>query len=194
MHHKQLVLGSTSKPRQLLLERLQIPFEIADPGVDETPLPREMPEQMVLRLAEEKARAVAVKYPNAIIIGADQVGTLEHHVLGKPLTHETAVKQLEKMSGQCVRFVGGLCIFDAQNQKTLTSLDITDVIFRTLTREMIENYLLKEKPYNCAGSAKIEGLGISLVHEVRAKDPTALIGLSLISLTHLLEQVGLGPL
>ena len=194
MPYKQLILSSTSKPRKMLLERLQIPFEIADPGVDETPIEGEPPEQMVQRLAEDKARAAAHLYPNAIIIGADQVGTLGQQILGKPMTHENAVKQLEQMSGQHVRFLSGMCVFDAQHQKALVALDITDILFRTLTRNMIEHYLLKETPHHCAGSAKIEGLGISLIQELQAKDPTAIIGLPLISLTRMLEQVGLGPL
>jgi septum formation protein len=194
MTSKQLILSSTSKPRKLLLERLLIPFEIADPGVDETPIDGESPEKMVQRLAEEKARAVANIYPNAIIIGADQVGTLGQQILGKPMTHENAVKQLEQMSGQHVRFLSGMCVFDAENQKALVALDITDILFRTLTRSMIENYLLKETPYHCAGSAKVEGLGISLIQELQANDPTAIIGLPLINLTSMLEQMGLGPL
>src|SRR3990167_5716432 len=112
MNKRILILGSTSKPRKMLLERLQIPFETADPDVDETPLPNESVEQMVCRLAEEKARAVAKSYPEAVIIGADQVGTLDGQILGKPLTHENAVRQLQQMSDRTVRFCSGICVLD----------------------------------------------------------------------------------
>ncbi|MFU8797747.1 MAG: Maf family protein [Gammaproteobacteria bacterium] len=194
MAPKQLILSSTSQPRRLLLERLLLPFAIADPQVDETPRAGELAKHMVQRLAEEKAKAVASQYPHAIIIGADQVGTLGEHILGKPMTHQNAVKQLEQMSAQTVRFFTGMCVFDAENQRSLISLDVTEVIFRTLTHDMIENYLRIEQPYQCAGSTRIEGLGISLVREVQGKDFTALIGLPLITLTQMLEQVGAGPL
>jgi septum formation protein len=194
MPPRQLVLSSTSPARQALLKRLQMPFEIADPKVDEKPLTDETAEQLVLRLAKEKALASAISYPNAIIIGADQVGTLDHHILGKPLTHENAVRQLQQVSGRRVQFLTGMCVLDAKTQRCLTELDTMDVIFRQLTLSMIENYLYKERPYHCAGSAQIEGLGISLVSELQGKDFTSLIGLPLITLTQMLEQMGAGPL
>jgi septum formation protein len=191
---RHLILGSSSKPRRMLLERFQIPFDIAHPDVDETPLPDESPSQMVLRLAEIKARTVAEKYPNDIIIGADQVGVLENEILGKPLSFENAIQQLQKMSQKHVQFYIGLCVLDAKKQTQEVVLETFDVKFRQLDLPMIENYLRKDQPLQCAGSFKAEGLGIALVDEFFGKDFTALIGLPLIRLTRMLENAGIYPL
>lgn len=191
---RTLILGSSSKPRQNLLKRLQIPFEIASPDIDETPLLGESAEQLVMRLAEAKARKVAEQYPDAFIIGADQVGVLENQILGKPHTHENAVKQLEKMSGKRVEYFIGLCLLDAKNKTRQCALETFSVTFRNLTSKMIENYLHKEDALQCAGSFKAEGLGIALVQTFHDTDYTALIGLPLIRLTNMLEKAGMGPL
>lgn len=185
---QQLVLASTSKPRQLLLQRLQIPFTVAASGVDETPLTNENPTAMVLRLAKEKAHAVKNQFPNALIIGVDQVGILDNTVLGKPLTQENAIKQLTQVSGKMVRFLIGLCLLNTGNNTEQLTLETYDVYYRQLTLPMIENYLKKESALECAGSLKAEGLGITLVEKFAGNDFTALIGLPLIKLTQLLEQ------
>jgi len=194
MEKRQLVLGSTSKPRQALLQRLQIPFEISAPDVDETPHQNEMPKELVLRLAKDKAEVVAKKYPDAIIIAADQVGVLDNRILGKPGNHETAVKQLQAASGKRMQFFIGLCVLDARNNTSQLTVETFDVVYRHLTISMIENYLQKEQPYECAGSCKAEGLGIALIEAFEGKDFTALIGLPLIKLVTLLNQAGLDPL
>jgi len=191
---KKLILGSTSQPRRDLLERLQIPFEICAPDIDETPLENETPSNLVLRLAEVKARKVAEKFPNAIIISADQVGVIDNTIQGKPHTHANAVKQLSAASGKCMQFFIGLCVFDSFTNTMQLVLEEFDVLYRELTSEKIEQYLVKEKPYQCAGSCKAEGLGITLIKEFKGKDFTALIGLPLIALTDLLENAGLSPL
>jgi septum formation protein len=191
---KQLILASSSKPRQSLLQRLQIPFEISVPDVDETPLPNETPSQLVIRLAEKKARAVAEKFPDAIIIGADQVGVLNDQIQGKPHTYENAVNQLQQASGKRMRFFIGLCVMDARAHTHQIALEEFDVIYRKLTHTMIENYLQKEQPFECAGSCKAEGLGIALIQEFQGTDFTALIGLPLIRLVSMLEHYGMDPL
>lgn len=194
MPNRQLILGSSSKPRQLLLKRLQIPFTIAEPNIDETQLTGETPTQLVLRLAKQKAKKIAETFPDAIIIGADQVGVLQGSVLGKPLTHANAVKQLHSMSGNNVEFFIGLCLLDAKNQTHQLSLEKFSVTFRKLTSQMIENYLKKEDALQCAGSFKAEGLGIALVEEFHDTDFSALIGLPLIRLTNMLEKIGMAPI
>lgn len=191
---KKLILGSSSKPRQALLTRLKIPFEIAVPDVDETALPGETAIQLVKRLAEAKARKIAEQFPNAIIIGADQVGVLGEDILGKPLTHENAVKQLQKISGNTVEFFIGLCLFDSSEQTFQLEVERFSVTFRTLTLSMIENYLRKENALECAGSFKAEGLGIALVKEFHDTDFSALIGLPLIRLVSMLERTQMGPI
>lgn len=191
---RTLILASSSKPRQELLSRLRIPFEVAIPNVDETPLPNEKPAELVMRLAEAKAKKVAEQFPNAIIIGADQVGILENEILCKPLTLEKAEEQLTKMSGKCVMFYIGICLFDSCNQTAEIVLETFSVTFRVLTPTMISNYLSKEQVLQCAGSFKAEGLGIALVNDFHDKDYTALIGLPLIRLTNMLEKMSMGPL
>ena len=183
-----LILASTSKYRRELLERLQIPFEVVAPEVDETPLPRETPAELVLRLAQAKALAVAKQYPNAWVIGSDQVADFLGAAIGKPMDHERAMAQLQLMRGETIVFRSGICLMKG-DQSFLSSVD-TEVSFRKLSDETIERYLLTEKPYDCAGSAKSEGLGISLVSAIRSEDPTALVGLPLITLSDFLTQAG----
>ena len=189
-----IILASSSKPRQMLLHKLQTPFEIAIPDVDETPHPGENPAQLVQRLAEKKAFAVSKNYPDALIIGADQVGVLDETILCKPMQHAKAVQQLQSMSGKQVRFYIGLCVLNTANSTHETVLETFDVIFRALDLSMIENYLMKEHALHCAGSFKAEGLGIALVKEFHGSDFSALVGLPLIRLTSMLENAGIAIL
>ena len=188
-----LVLASTSPYRRELLARLSLPFEVASPVVDESALPGETPDQLAERLAELKARTVAKAFPNALIIGSDQVAYCGQTVFGKPLTHDNAVRQLETMSGRTVTFATAICLVDASTGRARERIVDTRVTFRLLTRERIERYLQIEKPYNCAGSAKSEGLGIGLIAAMECTDPTALVGLPLIALCDLLESEGIRP-
>jgi septum formation protein len=186
----KLILASSSPYRRELLERLQLPFSIISPDVDETPLPGERPESTALRLAQEKARKVAQSHPGALIIGCDQVATLDGLQLGKPLTHDNAVKQLRLMRGRSVIFHSALCLYNAATSNMQAEDVVVEVRFRELGDEQIENYLLKEQPYHCAGSAKSEGLGIALIEWMRGDDPNALIGLPLIVLINMLRNEG----
>jgi septum formation protein len=188
---QQLVLGSSSIYRRELLQRLQIPFEICSPDIDETPLPGEVAGETALRLAENKARAGALVYPDGLIIGADQVAVLESTPLGKPLTHENAVRQLRLLSGREVTFHTALSLFNSRTNSIQTSLTLSHVKFRELNDQKIENYLTKEQPYHCAGSAKSEGLGIALIERIVGDDPNALIGLPLIALVEMLSHEGI---
>ncbi len=186
----QIVLASTSPFRRELLSRLAIPFEIVSPQVDESPLPGETPEAMVQRLSEAKARAGAAQFPHALVIGSDQVAVVDGEVLGKPGDHERARTQLQKLSGRTVSFLTGLCLYNAASDIAETRLVPFRVRFRTLDEARIERYLQREQPYNCAGSFKSEGLGITLFKAMEGDDPTSLIGLPLITLTSLLAKVG----
>jgi septum formation protein len=183
----KIVLASTSPFRRELLSRLGLPFEIADPAVDEASRPGETPEATALRLSEEKARAVASRFPDALIIGSDQVACLDGQIFGKPGTHENAVRQLQTMRGRSVNFFTGLCLFNARTGVAHLRGVPTLVTFRNLSDTEIENYLRKERPYNCAGSAKSEGLGIAVIARMDGEDPNALIGLPLISLCDLFK-------
>lgn len=183
-----IVLASTSLFRRELLARLGLPFETANPNVDETARHGETPETTALRLSEDKARAVARQYPEALIIGSDQVAYLDGQVFGKPGTHENAAKQLQTMRGRTVNFYTGLCLLNAKTGKVQLRGVPTLVTFRNLTRDEIENYLRKEKPYNCAGSAKSEGLGIAIIAKMEGEDPNALTGLPLIALCDFLRN------
>lgn len=187
MDPAQIILASTSVFRRALLARLGLPFEVANPDVDETPLPGEMPEETALRLSEAKARGVVTQYPDALIIGSDQVAYLDAQVFGKPGSHENAVKQLQVMRGRSVNFFTGLCLLNAKTGKAHLRGVPTRVTFRNLSDDEIENYLSKEQPYNCAGSAKSEGLGIAMIAKMEGDDPNALIGLPLITLCDLLK-------
>lgn len=186
----QLILASTSPYRRDLLSRLQIPFEVFAPDVDETPLPGEHPEQTATRLAEAKARVGATRFPDALIIGSDQVATLEGLQLGKPHTHENATKQLRMMRGKSVVFNTALCLYNSRSGTVQNRLVPFTVTFRDFSDVQIEHYLTKEQPYNCAGSAKSEGLGIALIARMEGEDPNALIGLPLIALIDMLHNEG----
>jgi MAF protein len=189
-----IVLASTSPYRRALLARLGLPFVCASPEVDESRLPGEPPQVLVLRLAEAKARAVADFHPGALIVGSDQVACIDDLVLGKPGTREAAIAQLELASGRSVLFHTGLCLFNAATGRAQTLVEPFRVQFRVLTRGRIEAYLDREEPYNCAGSFKSEGLGIALFARLEGEDPNALVGLPLIRLVTLLESEGLDPL
>ncbi|MBU3607672.1 Maf family nucleotide pyrophosphatase [Polynucleobacter nymphae] len=183
-----LILASTSVYRRELLERLRIPFEVVSPKVDETPLNGESTLELALRLAKAKAIAVSKDHPNAWVIGSDQVADLCGAAIGKPGNFERALAQLQLMRGQKVTFHTALCLMKGDTQTTLNVP--TEVTFRKLSDESLESYLLAEEPYDCAGSAKSEGLGISLLESIKSDDPTALIGLPLIALTGLLRDAG----
>lgn len=187
----QLILASSSIYRRELLERLQLSFSVVVPDVDETPLPDEKPEETALRLAQVKARKIGDLHPKALVIGCDQVATLDGLQLGKPLTHDNAVKQLTLMRGRTVFFHSALCLFNAASGNMQAEDVIYEVRFRQLTDAQIENYLRLEQPYHCAGSAKSEGLGIALMEHMRGDDPNALIGLPLISLISMLQKEGM---
>ena len=190
MSNPILVLASTSPYRRELLTRLGIPFEVAAPEVDETPHAGEGPADTALRLAQEKARALAHRYPGALIIGSDQVATLDNLQIGKPGNHERAVAELQLMRGRTVIFHTALTLYDSRNDSVQVKDVQTEVDFRQLSDEFIEAYLQKEQPYNCAGSAKSEGLGIVLMSAMRGTDPNALIGLPLIELVSMLQHAG----
>jgi septum formation protein len=187
---RPLILGSTSRYRKELLARLRIPFQVEAPEVDETPQAQEAPKDLALRLALAKARAVANKYPDAVVIGSDQVADLEGEPLGKPGNHTNAVKQLKRMRGKTVIFQTALSVVCVATGFEQTDLAAVKVTFRDLTDAEIESYLKAEEPYDCAGSAKSEGLGIALLAAIDNDDPTALIGLPLIRTCHLLRAAG----
>lgn len=187
---QRLILGSSSIYRHELLRRLQVPFEVFNPEIDETPLADEIPEATALRLAAAKTRAVAAIYPDALIIGADQVAMLEGIQLGKPLNRINATRQLQFIRGKEVVFHTALSLFNAHNGNMQTRLIPSRVKFRKLSNQQIDNYLDKEQPYHCAGSAKSEGLGIALIERMVSDDPTALIGLPLIALVEMLACEG----
>ena len=189
--HRTLVLASTSPFRRELLQRLGITFETLAPDVDETRRQGETPEALVLRLSEAKARAGASQYPDALIIGSDQVAVCGDEVLGKPGNHAAACVQLRRLAGQRVSFLTGLCLYDAASDTVLVDLIPYQVVFRRLTDQQIDRYLKIEQPYNCAGSFKSEGLGISLFESMHGEDPNALIGLPLIRLTSWLNTSGI---
>lgn len=191
---RPLILGSTSRYRRELLERLRLPFEVYAPNVDESALPQEAPADLAQRLALAKANAIAQQHRNAIIIGSDQVADLNGMALGKPGTHERAVEQLQAMSGQTVIFHTALAVVCAESGFTAVDTAVIRTRFRTLSAAEIESYLQAEQPYDCAGSAKSEGLGISLLAAIESDDPTALIGLPLIRTCEMLRQAGLDPL
>lgn len=190
MNSQQLVLASTSIYRSELLARLKIPFLTAAPDVDETPLPGESAKQTSWRLSCAKAQVVATLFPDALIIGSDQVAMLGNQQLGKPLTHDNAVQQLRSMSGQVVTFYTALTLINARTKDIQTEVAINRVNYRELTDTQIESYLHKEQPYHCAGSAKSEGLGIALISSMEGDDPNALVGLPLILLVNMLLRQG----
>jgi septum formation protein len=194
LNSQPLILASTSIYRSQLLSTLQIPFKTAAPNIDETPLPGESAEQTSRRLSQAKAQAVAKGFPDALIIGSDQVALLEGRQIGKPLTHDNAVYQLRAMRGKTVAFYTALTLLNAPSGEMQTDVVITQVSFRNLNDDEIERYLKKEQPYHCAGSAKSEGLGIALISRIQGDDPNALIGLPLISLVSMLSKQGVSAL
>ncbi len=191
MQTRSLILGSTSPYRRELLSRLRIPFSVQSPEVDETPLDGERPMQLAQRLALAKAKAVAEKNPNAVVIGSDQVADLNGMSLGKPGNFERAMAQLRQMSGQTVVFQTALAVVCLDSGFEQADLASVRVQFRVLTDAEIEVYLQREQPYDCAGSAKSEGLGIALLESIANDDPTALIGLPLIRTGNLLRAAGI---
>jgi septum formation protein len=189
----RLILASSSRYRRELLERLRVPFDVIVPALDETPYPGESPETTALRLAEAKARTVAaglVSGEHALVIGSDQVATYDGLQIGKPGSHEKALAQLQAMRGREVLFHSALCVFDSRCGQAQTLDVITTVRFRNLPDAALESYLRAETPYDVAGSAKSEGLGIALLDAIESDDPTALIGLPLIALTRMLLAAG----
>jgi septum formation protein len=187
---RALVLGSTSRYRRELLSRLHLPFEVAAPDVDETPLPGETPHELACRLALAKAHAVAARFPDAVVIGSDQVADFNGEPLGKPGTHDNAVIQLRRMRGHTVIFQTAVAV--VCHATGFEQLDIAPVkvVFRQLTDAEIESYLVAEQPYDCAGSARSEGLGIALLDEIENDDPSALVGLPLIRTCRMIRAAG----
>ena len=190
----RLILGSTSRYRRELLTRLRLPFEVEAPGVDETPRPGEAPAALARRLALEKARAVAARHPQDVVIGSDQVADLAGEPLGKPCDHARAVAQLQRMSGQRVVFQTALAVVRRDTGFEAVDLAAVSVTFRTLSDAEIETYLRLDEPYDCAGSARSESLGVALLSAIDSDDPTALVGLPLIRTCALLRAAGLDPL
>ncbi len=189
-----LILASSSEYRRQLLQKLQIAFNSVSPKIDETALEGEKPHQTALRLAQEKAKKIGAEYPHALVIGCDQVATLDGVELGKPGNHNNATEQLKKMRGREVTFHSALCLYNAATGNMQTDVVPYLVRFRELTDEQIESYLNKEQPYQCAGSAKSEGLGIALMERMIGEDPNALIGLPLIKLITMLQNEGVSVL
>lgn len=194
MSSRPLILGSTSAYRRELLERLRFPFEVAAPDVDESPQTGERPPELARRLALAKARAVARRHPAALVIGSDQVADLGGEPLGKPGTHERAVEQLRRMRGRTVIFQTAVAVVCLETGFEQLDLAPVRVRFRDLSDAEIESYLRAETPYDCAGSAKSEGLGIVLLESIESDDPTALVGLPLIRTTRMLRAAGLSLL
>lgn len=189
-----IVLSSTSEYRRLLLEKLGLPFTCASPNIDESPLENESPKQLVMRLSQAKARTLQREYSSHFIIASDQVCVLDDEITGKPHNFENAFLQLKKASGKCVTFYTGITLFNSKTEVVDTRCELFYVYFRDLTETEIIYYLNKEKPLNCAGSFKSEGLGITLFEKLDGKDPNTLIGLPLITLTEMLIRQGINPL
>jgi len=185
-----LILASSSTYRQTLLERLGLPFTSVAPDIDETPLPGESPRALVARLSEQKARVVAETHPDALIIGSDQVSVRDGEIIGKPHTHARAIEQLRASSGRQIDFLTGLCLLNAATDTAHVVIEPFSVRFRPLSDDAIERYLRADTPYDCAGSFKLEGRGITLFSALDGRDPNALIGLPLIALVDLLQREG----
>ncbi|OPF64359.1 MULTISPECIES: Maf family protein [Hydrogenophaga] len=191
---RKIILGSTSRYRRELLERLRVPFDTERPNVDETPLPGEAPATLARRLALAKAREVSQRFPEAVVIGSDQVADLGGEPLGKPGTHDRAIAQLRRMRGQTVVFQTAVAVVCAATGFEQLDLAAVNVVFRDLDDQEIERYLRAEEPYDCAGSAKSEGLGIALLSRIDNDDPSALVGLPLIRTCHMLRAAGVSIL
>lgn len=187
----QLILASSSPYRKELLSRLEIPFECISPDIDESARENETPQQLVERLAIEKAKAIASNNPNALVIGSDQVAVHDNEIVGKPRDHDHAVEQLRQASGQTITLYTGLALINSASGNIQSEVVPYSVVFRELSDETIENYLHKEQPYNCAGSLKSEGLGIALLERFIGDDPSTLIGLPLIRLVRMLDNEGI---
>lgn len=195
MTHKPLLLASSSPYRHNLLNKLGLPFSSASPNIDESPIHGEAPNVLAVRLAQTKARALADAYPGHWIIGSDQVAALpDGTALNKPGSHQRAHHQLTQSSGQSIHFYTGLVLLDTDSGNLQTHCEQFTAHFRTLSSEEIDAYLLKEQPYDCAGSFKMEGLGITLFRELQGRDPNSLIGLPLIALNTMLTTWGRNPL
>ena len=189
-----IVLASTSPYRKELLNKLAIPFQTASPDIDETAFPDEYPRNLVQRLAQSKAEKVAEKYSSHLIIGSDQVASIDDKILGKPLTFDNAMKQLEMSNGRSVTFYTGLCLYNSKSKQAQVICENFHVHFRKLNEQQHSNYLKKEQPFNCAGSFKSEGLGITLFEKLEGDDPNSLIGLPLIRLVDFLSNEGVDVL
>jgi septum formation protein len=187
---RRLILASTSIYRRQLLDRFALPYEIVAPAVDESPRADETPAGLAERLARAKADAIASLHPHAWVIGSDQVAECDGVAIGKPGDHARAVAQLHAASARVLRFHTAVCLRNLASKATFAHRDVTEVAFRTLDETAIERYLRAEKPYDCAGSFKSESMGIALFDAIRSKDPTALIGLPLIALAHMLREAG----
>jgi MAF protein len=188
---RSLVLASASRYRQQLLARLGLEFHVDPADVDESPLPGETPAALVVRLARAKALAVAARHPQAIVVASDQAGALGGRLLNKPGSTEAAVEQLQAASGRAVEFLTALCVIDTSSGRRRESVETSRVHFRALGDRAIRNYVSREQPLDCAGSFKVEGLGIALFSTLELQDPTALEGLPLIRLTEFLGDLGL---
>ena len=186
-----LVLASSSPYRRELLSRFKLPFDVFNPDIDETPRINEKAKEISFRLAREKAFKVAPHYANSLIIGSDQTAACQNQIIEKPNTHENAIKQLDFLSGKIVTFYTSLCLLNTKTQKVQECVVEFEVKYKELNQQIIETYLLKEQPYNCVGSVKSEGLGITLLEYIKGEDPTALIGLPLIKLSGMLQNEGI---
>lgn len=191
---QQLILASSSPFRAELLAKLGLPFDAISPDIDEQALTDESPELLVLRLSEQKAQAIATKYPDALIIGSDQVAVLDGEILGKPGNHQSAVQQLQAASAKKIRFLTGLALLNSKTGEMQSVVEPFEVSFKTLTFDQIDFYLKQEQPYQCAGSFKSEGFGISLFSKLNGNDPNSLIGLPLIQLISMMKKQGIDVL
>jgi len=185
-----IILASTSKYRSELLNKLRMPFETANPAVDETPLTGESPVAIASRLALAKSRAITAPFPNTLVIGSDQVASIDNRVIGKPGNMDRAIEQLTLSSGRCVEFHTAVSVTDIDGGKSLSQLETTRVYFRALSHAQIVRYLEADRPFDCAGSFKAEGLGITLFQKIESRDPSALVGLPLIALVEMLTTFG----
>ena len=185
-----LVLASSSPYRRELLSRFKLPFDVFNPDIDESPRTAEKAKEISVRLAREKAFKVAPHYSSSLIIGSDQTAECQNEIIEKPNTHANAVKQLQFLSGQVVTFYTSLCLLNTQTKKLQECVVDFEVKYKKLNAEIIESYLMKEQPYNCVGSIKSEGLGITLLDYIKGEDPTALVGLPLIELSNMLRNEG----
>lgn len=191
MKKQTILLASSSPYRKMLLDKLQLQYVTHAPDIDESPLPNESPQALVKRLAQDKAKACLNQWPNALVIGSDQVCVINQQIQGKPYTKERAIAQLEAASGQTITFYTGLCLLNTHTQTLQSDVETFQVHFRHLTHAEIEDYIDKDQPFHCAGSFKSEGLGIRLFDRLEGRDPNTLVGLPLIRLCEMLRQEGI---